>query len=276
VASVAYLPLGALRAAEANLRRRIALCREIKDEFHEAIGHQDLGRLLAYRGVWEESIQVHERGISFARKRQNQQIECVIAAYSAQRALFMGSIDSALEEAQKARRLADIPFPGIGKLPRDLVRADWVLGAAHRASGDTGEADRRLSEALTRCRSINAVEHEADVLLDLARLRAAMAPPCACGASPPASGGDRRGGREEALRLAQEALVITERCGYVLQGADVYLFLAQMALEDGDEETALEHTREARRLATCDGPPDYTYKVAYDEAGALLQRIESG
>ena len=81
---------------------------------------------------------------------------------------------------------------------------------------------------------------------------------------------------EEALRLAREALVITERSGYVLQGADVHLFLAQMALEDEDKGTALEHAREARRLATCDGPPDYTYKVAYDEAGALRQRMGSG
>jgi len=36
--------------------------------------------------------------------------------------------------------------------------------------------------------------------------------------------------------------------------------------------TSLTHAREARRLATCDGPPDYTYKVAYDEAGALLRK----
>ena len=36
---------------------------------------------------------------------------------------------------------------------------------------------------------------------------------------------------------------------------------------------ALLHAREARRLATCDGPPDYTYKVAYDEAGALLKEL---
>jgi tetratricopeptide (TPR) repeat protein len=253
------LKIGALQAAEANLRRCIALCREIEDEFQEAVGHQELGLLLAYRGAWGESIQVHKRGIDLARKRQNQQIESVIAAYSAQRALLMGDIDSALAEAQKARQLADIPFPGIGKLPRDLVRADWLLGAAHRANGDpsTGsgqaldEADRHLSEALARCRSINAVDAEADILLDLARLRAAT------------------GARAEAL-------LITERSGYVLQGADVHLFLAQMALDDEDEETALEHARKARRLATCDGPPDYTYKVVYDEAGALLQRIESG
>ena len=47
--------IGALRAAEANLRRRIELCREIEDEFDEAIGHQELGRLLAYRGAWDEA-----------------------------------------------------------------------------------------------------------------------------------------------------------------------------------------------------------------------------
>ena len=75
------------------------------------------------------------------------------------------------------------------------------------------------------------------------------------------------------MRQAQEALVITERSGYVLQGADVHLFLAQMALEAGDKRTALGHAKQAYRLATCDGPPDYVYKVAYEEAGALLAQL---
>jgi len=82
--------------------------------------------------------------------------------------------------------------------------------------------------------------------------------------------------REETERLAEEALTITERSGYVLQGADVHLFLAEIEIERGDREKALAHTREARRLATCDGPPDYTYKVAYDEAGALLAQLGEG
>ncbi len=59
----------------------------------------------------------------------------------------------------------------------------------------------------------------------------------------------------------------------MLQGADVHLFLAQEALKDNDRAQALQHAREARRLATCDGPPDYTYKVAYDEAGELLKQL---
>ena len=56
------------------------------------------------------------------------------------------------------------------------------------------------------------------------------------------------------------------------QGADVHLFLAQFALEDGDERAAREHALKAHQLATCDGPPDYTYKVAYEEAEALLAK----
>jgi tetratricopeptide (TPR) repeat protein len=134
------------------------------------------------------------------------------------------------------------------------------LGAAHRANGNYDEAERHLTESLTRCRGINLVEMEADILIDLARLRAAT------------------DGREEAQRMAQEALEIAERCGYVLQGADAHLELAKLALARGDKTAALAHAREARKLATCDGAsqgdvPDYTYKVAYDEAGALLVQL---
>jgi hypothetical protein len=79
-------------------------------------------------------------------------------------------------------------------------------------------------------------------------------------------------------------LEIAERSGYVLQGADAHLELAKLALS-GDRSgladptgLALQHAREARKLATCDGAPqgdepDYTYKVAYDEAGALLVQL---
>ena len=51
-------------------------------------------------------------------------------------------------------------------------------------------------------------------------------------------------------------------------------WLDALALARGDKATAKEHATEARRLATCDGPPDYTYKVAYDEAGALLAELK--
>jgi len=138
---------------------------------------------------------------------------------------------------------------------RDYVHAHWLLGAAHRVAGQLDEAEHHLHEALERCRRTGVVDLEADILIDLARLRAAAGAP------------------DEAQRLAEEALVITERSGYVLQGADAHLQLAKLALARGDKPAARHHATEAHRLATCDGPPDYTYKAAYDETGALLKQL---
>ena len=79
---------------------------------------------------------------------------------------------------------------------------------------------------------------------------------------------------EEAKTLAGEALLITERSGYVLQGADVNLFLAQFALEqEKDKAKAKELAEKAKNLAYCDGPP-YYYKVAYEEAEQMLKKLE--
>jgi hypothetical protein len=68
-------------------------------------------------------------------------------------------------------------------------------------------------------------------------------------------------------------LSITERCGYVLQGADVHLFLAQFALEqEKDKAKAEELAEKAKGLAYCNGLP-YTYKVAYEEAERMLKKL---
>jgi hypothetical protein len=40
-----------------------------------------------------------------------------------------------------------------------------------------------------------------------------------------------------------------------------------------DKPAAFERATEARRLATCVGPPDYTCKAAHVEAGALLNQL---
>ena len=103
--------------------------------------------------------------------------------------------------------------------------------------------------------SNNTVEAEGDILIDLARLRLDL------------------NEVDEAKRLAEEALTITERSGYVLQGADAQLVLARLALRRNDKASALVHAQQARALATCDGEP-YVYRVAFDEAGALIKEIE--
>jgi tetratricopeptide (TPR) repeat protein len=257
------LKIGALRAAEANLRRTIALGREIKDEFKEPVGHRELGRLLGCRGEWADSEAELETALTMFEKRAYVAGQGLVWAYRALRALLLVRLPSGsslvtrhspLEAARRALELADEWGRAAYPLERDYVRAHWLLGAAHRVANECDEAESHLHEALERCRRINLVETEADILIDLARLRAST------------------GAADEAQRLAEEALMITDRSGYVLQGADAHLELAKLALARGDKATAREHATEARRLATCDGPPDYTYKVAYDEAGELLDQ----
>ena len=44
-------------------------------------------------------------------------------------------------------------------------------------------------------------------------------------------------------------------------------------LSGGKLDLAREHANAAPQLATCDGPPDYTYKAAYVESEALLNEL---
>jgi len=272
VAYMAQLHIGVLRSAEENLQQSIELCREIKDEFWEAGGHQELGRVLAYRAEWEEAEKELMTGLNMMGKQENLQGQCVGWAHRALRELLMLRVtptpahphdekpvaaERALNAARRALELAEGGDPNIGGaiLPRDMVRAHWLLGAAHRANKNYDDAERHLLEALTRCRGINMVDHEGDILIDLARLRLEL------------------NEIEEAKQLAEEALTITERSGYVLQGADAHLVLAQLALRRNDKSEALHHAQRARTLATCDGEP-YVYRVTYDEAGELIKEIE--
>ncbi|MBW4661528.1 MAG: toll/interleukin-1 receptor domain-containing protein [Drouetiella hepatica Uher 2000/2452] len=258
LAYMVQLPIGALQAAEANLRRRIALCQEIEDEFREAVGHQELGRLLAYRGVGAEAAL--DKALGLFEKGNQVQGQGPTWDYRSLSALLRVRIGdtqaaaTALAAAERSLELADEFARTNYPVERFYVRSHWLLGAAHRVNGNLEQSDHHLSEAMTRCRAINLVDTEADILLDLARLRVDQGQP------------------EEALCLAAEAEAIAERSGYVLQGADVQLFLAEQALARGNHPEALKYAQKARQLATCDGG-EYTYKVTYEAAGRLLQQL---
>jgi len=163
--------------------------------------------------------------------------------------IHTNSIEKALKDAHN---WAEKRFP----VESHYIRTTWLIGASYRVENKLDIAEGNLNESLARCRAINAVSFEANILLDLARLRYDQEK------------------YEEAKSLAEEALLITERCDYVLQGADVNLFLAQYALEqEKDKAKAKQYAEEAKKLATCDGPP-YYYKVAYDEAVRMLESLK--
>ena len=256
VAGMAQFYIGALSDAERNLRRHIDLCREIADEFNEAVGQQELGRVLSYRGAWQEAEQALAISTKYWEKTNDYDGSCIDNAYRSLLLLLQKDSLHAITYAKKSldawEKDAKVGYP----TPRTLVRTLCLLGAAYRANNELTLAEENLSKALNLCRQINAVDAEADILLELARLRYAQ------------------GDFKDAQEKASEALVITERSGYVLQGADVNLFLAQYALEqEKDKAKAKEYAESALRLAYCDGPP-YYYKVAYEEAERFLENLK--
>ncbi len=267
LAYMAQLHIGDLQAAGANLRRTIALCQEIGDEFYEAVGHMELGRLLVYRGDWGAAAAALDQALELFEKNSNIQPQGIVWAYRALSALLrtrspqtsnqqrVELAATALAAAQREIALADKWQEEVGRPnARDYVRAHWLLGAAHRLIPDLSQSDHHLSEALRRCRAINLGEFEANILLDLARLRR------------------DQDDLPEAHRLAEDARTIATRSGYVLQGADIHLFLAELAQAAGNLPEAQALAQTTLQLATCDGG-EFVYRVAYDQAVALQRQL---
>jgi hypothetical protein len=188
----------------------------------------------------------------------------VVWAWHALRGLLRGDPRDAVEAARMAFALADATAKARMPDSRDFVQVRWLLGASFvaLAETETGEtaarllvdAEAQLGRALERCRRIDLVELEPDILLSQARWHRA------------------RGDATEARRHAEEALSIADRCEYRLAQADAHNLLARLALESGDGERALEHAESGRDRAWCDGPP-HCYKAALDQAEALLERL---
>ena len=260
LATAAQVPVGELAAVERNLRRQIELCREIKEEFTKAVGQVELGRPLAYEGRFDEADEELETALEAFKKQDSPQWQGIVWAYRALRSLLMGDPQAALEAARHARELADIK-----SLERDIIQAEWLLGwacealasqAADQRDQQLAEAEKHLTEALTRCRHINLVEFEPDILLAWARWHRTKGEPDA--------------GRHN----AQEALRIADRCEYRLQQADIHNLLARLELDAGDLASAHTHAQTAQERAQCDGPP-HCYQPALDEAERLLAEIDA-
>ena len=245
------MEIGDFKSAEFNIRRSIDLCREIKNEYQKTVGHERLGLLLVYQGKFEES----EKELAKAMKgfAEAEKIDLGVArewqgvTWSNQviRFLLIENIDKAIKAAENARELADVE-----KVERDIICAEWLLGAAYLAKEVLSRAENHLNEALVRDRRINLVALEPDILLEHAKLRF------------------KRGNKEEALKLAKEALEIADRSEYRLKQADIHNFLAEFYLDAKDFVKAKEHLKIAKERAECG------YKPAMDKAEKLAKVIK--
>ena len=248
--SSSQLMLGELAAAERNLRRFIELSLEIKEEFDETVGHLELGLLFTYCGAFDKAGLELKISAGYYTQINYKQGTCLNESYRSLRFLLMGDMHLAIQAARAARKLADVE-----RNERDIIRAEWLLGTALVMEGkDLNVATEHLTDALIRCRRINMVDHEPNILLAWARWHRA------------------RGNAQEAQAYAEEALAIADRCEFRLKQAEIHNFLARLALDAGKRAAARQYAETARERAWCDGPP-YCYKPALDEAERMLREL---
>lgn len=298
VASGAQLPIGQLMKGSVHHRKRVALCREIKDEFQEAVGHQELGLVLAYQGRDEAKDEFVE-AFELAGRIKQVQNQGLTIAYRSLCALLQGRLAAAegrqkasemsleaLQEAHRALEFAEKTVKEIYPYPRDFVWAYWLLGEALvqgirvnarlekvseirlydeyfqerkkeiviKAGNELEPAERCLNEALRRCRAVNLVEMEADILLSCVRLEWVKTPATARDA-------DKLREIEGTLKEAQN---IAERAGYRLQLADIHLFCGEVLIKTGQGSllgySAKDHIEKAKVYAKDVSTFDDLYK----------------
>jgi tetratricopeptide (TPR) repeat protein len=251
IATSAQVVLGELAAAERSLVRSIKLLRDAQNEFGEAVGHLELGWLLSFRGEFSEAeVELNLAQRVFERADTN--FNSVVYSLHAFRAMLMRDFGLACKLALKARALAESH-----SYARDIIVADWLVGAALVMEGkDLDRAAAHLSDALMRCRRINLVELEPDILLVWGRWH------------------DIRGNSRDAQMFGDEARAIADRCEYRLKQAEIHNFLAALAKKVGERERAKEHATLAKERGWCDGSP-HCYKPALDDAEAMLKELQS-
>ncbi len=255
--------LGRLGNAEQNLRRLAALAGSIENEDLEAVARNRLGLLLAHRGLFDESLRELDAAFELVRHHSDRQIPSVSFSYYTQRALLMGDSRAALAAANKSRAFVEEAARRAEPNEHDYVRSGWLLGAAHVAMAQEAtdsrqrhldDAERYLSDALSRCRRNDLVGFVPDLLVTWARWNRLAGNP------------------ERAAKSARDALAIADRCDYRLKKAEAHNFLARLAVESGDAKTAQASAQIAWNCADCDGEP-FCYKPARDEADAMLVEL---
>lgn len=251
--------LGKLLASEQSLQECIATCKKIADAFDEAKAHQYFALLRSYQGLFEEASQRLQKALSLFKGIDAVAQEGAVWAYQSLCCLLAGKIPDALAAAKLARELAEVSH-----YERDIIRAEWLLGRTctrlasiqdERAADYLQQAEWHLREALKRCRQIDMVDYEADLLLSWAHLHHV------------------RGEKKRARACATEALAIANRSDFRVLRADVHNALAFLELGDGNRSGAILHAEAALLDAACDGQA-YCYKVAQDEAKRLLNQAK--
>jgi tetratricopeptide (TPR) repeat protein len=241
--------IGALREAVGVLRSALVLNRELDNRFQEAVTLQNLGYVLCATAGHVLGHVALSRSRRIDIERRDRQGEGVVAAYLAQRSLWLGDFAQAAAWAEQAWEMALHH-----RLERDFIRAALTQGQAALGVHDHSCADERLHHALIRARTVNLVGSELPALIAIAEFEL------------------QRGYPAEAKARLDEVWEAAERGPYPLLQADAYNLLAAIALVEGDKPAAIAAAAKAYNAAWCDGPL-YAYHWGLEQAKARLAAL---
>jgi tetratricopeptide (TPR) repeat protein len=244
--SNAFRDTGALREAVGALRRALVLNRELDDKFWEGVSLQNLGSVLCAMGAHVAGLAALARSRRLFTEQGARQSQGVVAAYIAQRSLWLGDFVQAAVWAEQAWELA-----AHHRVERDFIGAALMQGEAALGVPDPSRADERLHHALLRARAVNVVEFELPALIAIAKLDL------------------QRGHPAEAKARLDDVWEAAGRGPYPRQQADAHNVLAAIALAEGDKPAASAAAAKAYKAAWCDGPP-YAYHWGLEQAKAHL------
>jgi tetratricopeptide (TPR) repeat protein len=253
------IELGMFKEAEQNLNTAL---REIKQDSTKILLANENGKLLGGQGFYTRAKTEFKKAKAVFRKHEDKaglfQILVDETYISLLHHRAQGLKSNALKTSQnsilEAYKLLNIAEIYDYAIP---IQVYWLLGAMHSRYKRFEKAENFLLYSLHLCRQLDFISIEFEINIELARLYYF------------------RKIYDQAFNFAQEALTIATRGPYALRMADIYLFLAQYALEQEKNKTkAKEYAKTALKLATCDGPP-YYYKVAYEEAERMLERLKA-
>ena len=264
--ATSQLGLGELEQAFYNYGRKIKLSQKIDDKVIEAGGHLAMSSMMAILGDSKKSsqeIDMVDMPHKIPHNPDNNLLKYLRPIYGTRalnilllRQQNVRQLNAALRAARKSYKYANIL-----QNETAMIDLEWLIGTiliylAYRDNNQKylHEAETHLMEALTRCRKINLVDQEPDILLSWARWHHV------------------KRNNVQALQDSEEALYIADRCELRLKQADIHNFMAQLTLDSGDADSAKRHAKIAYECAWCDGPP-YCYKPALDEAEEMLRKL---
>jgi hypothetical protein len=263
---------GRFHDADILAREGLDLQQRVGDQFAIAINLYWFGMGLAHRGETSESVATLDEALAMLGEgtraddtseptdtcSATDQERAVVSAFSAQRALWDGDLDTAERQADLGRvigeRLAASPVGG------DEFGARKILSATTRMTGEVlllrgkpVEANLEFVRSLQLAGDVTFIEEVIPSLRGLAATALAVNDIIA------------------ARRWLDASFPLTHQGPYPLYDADAHLLLAELEVRSGNPMVARAAATRAANLAWCDGRP-FTYERGYQDAEAFLTR----